>query len=392
MVCITPNAIATVIRGAQNSDYKENVYFQSTHNKLLTFFSTCRVFEDQVQRIAVRSWLNSKQVHKVILMVENLSEFQAVNLSEFGDALHLVEIPKPLSFTKSPRLDLLFQLGEALASTRFVCYINSDIVLGSSFVEKSLETLTSVRVNNENAGDYVIFGSRLDCKLHGNLSTLQLNKINSFEMLERFTLAPCLPHGFGGKDYFLYPRGMFERKKLVLPPFWIGKFIWDHYLVNLTYGFALDATPVAFVGHLTHKYHWYEGGDEVNENTKERKPLTALEMEAEKEIKYNQDVLKQLCGGESYIPKCLPKQSTYHAEYQLCPVYENNNNKQTTIKRWGVVNHSNSTLFNNEYVQKKKLLNPNRRIFQDFALAGISPPYWGRVKIQKQWANALGCA
>jgi len=169
----------------------------------MTVFTTTKSI-DPAQVTAIRSWLLLGA--DVIVMIDNVADaakiaFCTVALASGQDEpwrLRVLETPKPRGDSGAPHMDLVFDEGERLAKTKWLAYVNGDIVLPRTFARL-------VKMDE----DKMFFGGRLDCRPPPALKTLP-SWVASFEDFERFALAPCWPHGAGGKDYYVYQKGFWR--------------------------------------------------------------------------------------------------------------------------------------------------------------------------------------
>lgn len=370
----TGSAPATVITTTKPHDWEAALPLERLD---LTFYATTRSL-GPAQLTAIRSWLALGA--DVIVFVDALpagadEELPSTLLENGQDdptRFKLLLTPLPRSVLGAPRLDLIMESGEAHAArTNWVCMINADIIVPTAFA--SLVTTAFADV------DVMAIGERLDCRVNPALAGGIPRWVNSFDKLEQWSMAPCWPHGSGGKDFFLYRKGLFQRRKLAVPPFWIGKFVWDHWLVNSTREFAVDVTPSVLVGHMSHEYDWNWRVVRNRTLAKEQKAL------AQRDIQWNQ--LASACGNGMSVSVCLPFQSTYDVRYQLCP--------GGRIRP--MPSHSRSKYFasiDRVRLAIKPAQEPERhlarRVYLNQSLLGQSPRYWEHQAMER-WAKEHGC-
>jgi hypothetical protein len=321
---------------------------------------------------AVRSWLGLGA--SVVIFADNVTEIDELpgTLTAEGvedkERLRVFASPLPRSLLGAPRLDLIMEAGELHATTHWVCMINADIVLPKRF-----GSLTKGPLRRK---DFLAVGERLNCRPNPEVGALP-KSVNSFEDLEHWSMAPCWPHGSGGKDYFLYRKGYFRRRGLVIPPFWIGKFVWDHWLLNATHASAVDLTPALLVGHFSHEYDW-------NWRAMRRKPavqVAAAKTTALRDIQHNNDVSR--CNGAA-IFVCMPHQSTHDARYQLCPGGEIQLTPRRAVQLYG-----DGISAVRLAIKPKGQEGTSRRVYQSHALTGSSPSFWTNEILS--WAKSHGC-
>ena len=331
----------------------------------ITFYTTTRSLDARLYP-AVRSWLAlGADVVVFVDEVDPKSNDDIHDISQMRRAyptttLTIERTPQPRSEAGSPRLDAVMRRGEELASTPWVCLINADIVLPRDFA----------RLPSVITSDVLVLGARHDCRFNPAIGQLPIH-VDSFEALERYSMAPCWPHGVGGKDYFLYRKGFYARRGVRIPPFWIGKFVWDHWLVNATRHHAVDATPTIVVGHMSHNHYWDERRDA---EMKRLRPLIKAEIAS--------NVRESGCGNAT-IASCLAYQSVYDVDFQLCPA-------PTNVQRMDASSAGHAKY--HRAVSEFRLHRVReRRLYQNLSLTGSSPPYWTRLVASGEWARLHGC-
>lgn len=152
----------------------------------------------------------------------------------------------------TPLVSDLFEKGQAHARYDHLAYINTDIITLSSFAE-ALDPVAA------RLDDWLVVGRRWDLDLEGRLEFEHGDWRRRLreEVEERGRL-----HGWTGLDYFLFRKGLYPR----IPPFAIGRFVWDNWLVYAARKQGVpvvDATDVVTIVHQNHGYgHLEEGDDE----------------------------------------------------------------------------------------------------------------------------------
>jgi hypothetical protein len=119
-------------------------------------------------------------------------------------------------------------------------YINADIIL----FQDTIETLQMIDLEN-----YVLSGRRWDIDIEYNIDYTDNNWIN--QLNDKITNDGIL-HGYSGKDYFVFPRGIVE-----MPPFAVGRPGWDDWFLfhmrNLKIP-IIDGTETLTAIHQNHDY------------------------------------------------------------------------------------------------------------------------------------------
>lgn len=210
---------------------------------MITFFTVPRAFTgefDDLQRMAITSWLGAVPGCQVILMGGEAGAYEtAVDLGVdwIGD-LQTNEHGTPI-------VAGAFGLAEEYAAFDLLCEISADIVLAAD-IDAALGTIRNVE------RPFVV-GQRLDIDPGRDAGTATL-------------------HDPAGIDYFIYRKGMLGE----IPPFAVGRTAYDNWLVwaaveewGLT---VIDATEAITAIHVNHGYPGFNSkaamraGAETKEN------------------------------------------------------------------------------------------------------------------------------
>jgi hypothetical protein len=136
-----------------------------------------------------------------------------------------------------------------MARHNTLCYVNCDIVLTTDFVE----SVRRVRAWREN---FLMVGCRWDTEVTSRLISrgpdwgTELVRVARAEGYRRF---------YYNIDYFVFRRGMYAE----IPPLWIGRVGWDHWLVGerMRRGIPIvDATGTVCAVHQNHDYGYHPDG------------------------------------------------------------------------------------------------------------------------------------
>lgn len=207
--------------------------------QVLTIFSIPKPFAGHIgviQRNAITSWTRLNPRPDVILLGDE--EGTAALAMELG-VRHIAAVQRNEFGT--PLLPSVFGQASAAATTRMLCYVNADIILTSSFMRA------------------VSIASRRRCLVVGHRTNLDLNRAIDFTSpaWESELMAELRNrgqrHSRWAMDYFLFPCGLLTD----IPPFAIGRLMWDNWLVANTRARGIcvaDATPVVTAIHQNHGY------------------------------------------------------------------------------------------------------------------------------------------
>ena len=215
---------------------------------MLTIFATPKPFRGHIaviQRNAIRSWTLLRPACEIILMGND--EGTAEIAAEFG-LRHVPDIARNTFGT--PLISDLFKQAQQLSVNNLFCYVNSDIIFMSDFMQavqrvvdqKSRFLLVGHRWNLD-IKEVLDFPSDWEEKLRNQVKTLA-------------TLA-----GVTSIDFFVFPRGLLGE----MPPFAIGRPVWDNWTLYRARSLSvplIDATPVVMAVHQNHDYSHHPQGKE----------------------------------------------------------------------------------------------------------------------------------
>jgi hypothetical protein len=191
----------------------------------------------RIQRNALGSWRRLPDVSEIILLGDEHGMAEVSR--EFG-AAHIADIP--CDEEGAPQLDAVFRAVDRAAATEWICYVNADIILLPDFwaaVQRAIATLgpslsVSRRWNLE--VPYVLsFGD-------GWVERLRRAARTEGELFTAFAL-----------DVFVYPRGVFND----MPPFSVGAFSWDNWLVHQARARGLPVADLSAATGVIHQNHAY---------------------------------------------------------------------------------------------------------------------------------------
>ena len=217
------------------------------------------------EELALRSWLALDPPVDVILVAESQDNGVCDMASKYGVMCELLT-SNDFSPGGTPLLSSVFDLAEDIAPQQsLMMYINSDIVLPAS----THKVVTAAMRLVSDPLKALLTGQRTDCSTglsYSNPLVLQENakavrslldnNITDANAIEdRF--GDCVPHGKGGKDYFVFVSGLWAR--LGAPgmlAFSLGRPAFDDWMLRMAHhrGIAVDASPVLGALHLMHDY------------------------------------------------------------------------------------------------------------------------------------------
>jgi hypothetical protein len=215
---------------------------------MLTIFAAPKGFRGHIgviQRNAIRSWTLLRPACEIILLGND--DGVADIAAEYG-LRHIPDIARTTFGT--PLVSDLFKQAERSSDRAFFCYVNSDIILMSDFMQAMQRVVAS-------SSRFLLVGHRWNVDV-----TVALDFEQDWEEQLRSqartggTLA-----GPSSIDFFAFPRGVFGE----IPPFAIGRPRWDNWMLYRARSLRMpliDATPVVMAVHQNHDYsHHPQGKD-----------------------------------------------------------------------------------------------------------------------------------
>ena len=207
---------------------------------MLTIFASPKAFRGHsavIQRNAIRSWTLLRPTCEIILMGND------EGTAEIAAELDLRYVPDIARNTfGTPLVSDMFKQAQQLGSNNLFCYVNSDIILMSDFMQAIQRVVDQKR-------RFLLVGHRwnLDVKEVLEFKADWEEKLRT--QVKKFaTLAPA-----DNIDFFVFPRGLLGE----MPPFAIGRPAWDNWTLYRARDLSvplIDATPVIMAVHQNHDY------------------------------------------------------------------------------------------------------------------------------------------
>jgi len=207
---------------------------------MLTLFSIPKPFQGHtgvIQRNALRSWALLQPTCEIVLLGDDAGVAEAAK--ECG-AVHVPHVAKNEHGT--PLISDLFAQAQARGRHERLCYVNADIILMSDFAR------AMARVAQSGAPSVAV-GCRWDCDIQEPLEfgadweEKLRSEARSRGKRQRDWLI----------DYFCFTRGVWGE----IPPFAVGRTVWDNWLLYRTRAAGarlVDVTPVVVAVHQNHDY------------------------------------------------------------------------------------------------------------------------------------------
>jgi len=206
---------------------------------MITIFTAPKPFRGHIgiiQRNAIQSWIKLGQMCKIVLIGDD------DGIAETAFEFNLTYIPdiKKNKFG-TPLINSIFSTAEKISTSSMLCYINTDIILLKDFI---------IAANRLNLRKFLMIGQRWDMNISYALDFTSPNwEIDLKKNVSKFGIL----HSIYGIDYFLFSKGLWEN----IPPFALGRTIWDNWLVcdARSKGAAvINATDVVIAVHQNHNY------------------------------------------------------------------------------------------------------------------------------------------
>ena len=217
-------------------------------NSGITFFTTFKGFDDTTdsigQQSAVYSWVREEFTSNPVLAIGD-----DVGVTEFCTKHKLTLIPEVERardhglVSAHPMLRSLFSTAIAHTKTKYMCLMNSDIIVSPSF-HTGLGHLLFAHEQP------FVTGVRYNINLAAPVITEE-----GYAALWKSTKAVI--HGGGGSDYFAFSVELAKKLLEVMPDYVLGAAAWDNWLhwAALTY----SVSPICTIKHLKilHPAHVY---------------------------------------------------------------------------------------------------------------------------------------
>lgn len=211
---------------------------------MLTIFSTPKPFEghiELVQRNAIRSWLCLFRDCEIILLGDEKGTEEVAK--EFG-LRHISEV----AYNKfgTPLVNSIFEIVQSAATYDILCYVNTDIILMSDFVEALQRVI-------EKKQRFLMVGERWDVEVKEFLDFKAADREQKLRLHVSKHGQLHFPRAVA-MDYFVFPRFIWGK----LPPFAVGRPGWDNWMIYRARCLGIpviDVTPMVMAIHQNHTYN-----------------------------------------------------------------------------------------------------------------------------------------
>jgi hypothetical protein len=206
---------------------------------MLTLFSIPKPFfgdSAAVQRNALESWVRLRPRCEILLLGDDPGVAQA---AAAAGVRHIPDVARNEHGT--PLLDDAFAKAEAVATGSLLCYVNADIILLDDFLPAARRIPFR---------KFLMAGQRWDIDLSDGWD---FDQPGWEERLRRAVRERGQPHPPAGSDYFVFPRGLFER----MPPFAVGRPGWDNWFIHHARARGIPVVDASGAANVVHQNHGY---------------------------------------------------------------------------------------------------------------------------------------
>ena len=212
---------------------------------MITLFTCPKRFKDDAiinQTNAILSWKNLQFPVEILIFGND------EGVQEFCEKENLIQIKKVNTDKGIPLLDDIFYKAQKISKNNILVYLNADIILTNKF----MQAILSIPKRN-----FFAIGQRTD---------ITLNEFIDFNSnWEDFLYKIALENGEllikTGMDYFVFLKGLFKE----LPPFYIGRTLWDPYLVFYAKEQGCELIDITHDAPVYHPRHDYSHANKTKE-------------------------------------------------------------------------------------------------------------------------------
>jgi hypothetical protein len=245
----------------------------------LTFFSVPRPVSTEAlynrTKLAISSWLSASPTARVTLFV-NRTEFdpsdklptELETLFGHGRVTYAGGLKHDL--TGVPYIDDWFRQGIRQSQSKYVCFINSDILISADWLSRVSTVDTALQDRS-----VLMIGQRIDFdikeELFDGLTFTQSTFLKQVDAMVQNS--PHTDHSPYGVDTFTFrlDRMPFDPERI--PPFLMGRYNWDNWIIGYlnviseTVTFNLNP-PIYHMNHVRHNFDIEDDKVAVNHHTK----------------------------------------------------------------------------------------------------------------------------
>ena len=234
----------------------------------MTYVSVPRCIKNQdtyiKYKLAISSWLSSSPSARVILFI-NKTEFHSDLPSEL-DALFGPDRVLYANYLRSdsqnvPYLDQWFEQGINLCQTKYITFINTDILLSSSWFPMIKKIFNLFETKFPNKKPFII-GERIDFDFQmENMKYIRFSQKSFLKDIDQMVKkSPNSLHSMYGMDTFTFMADDPPFPVTKFPPYLIGRYNWDNWFIGWLNTIADTITllydpPVYHINHNRHDFN-----------------------------------------------------------------------------------------------------------------------------------------
>ena len=266
-------------------DFKRDIKYTDVEG--ITFISVPRPLKkDKAKRsmkLALSSWLASSPKSHVLLFI-NRTEFDSTGKFTneidqlFGENRIIYAGGIKTDHKNVPYINEWFIQGINHSPSKYVCFINSDIVLSSNWIKRVKQIFTMPEMANK---PLVLIGQRIDFDLkEDSFKKIKFSKYknNQHELLHEIdnlvtNISKHSDHSPYGVDTFTFRTDKLPFDPYLIPPFIMGRYNWDNWIIGWlnhiseTVTFNLNP-PIYHVNHVRHGFDVNDSRVAINHHLK----------------------------------------------------------------------------------------------------------------------------
>ena len=232
----------------------------------ITFISVPKPHVDYFHRdkykLAISSWLSASKRSRVILYVpekefDDSGKLQQDLVDLFGENRVFYKGYLKSDLNGVPFVDDWFKRGVDDAETKYVCFINTDILISSKWMKR----VKQVHSVFDDTQKIVLINQRVDFDFFDDSSRFHYNSSTYLEEIDELVQESSHEdHSPAGIDTFTFRKDILPFNPDVIPPYIVGRYNWDNWLVGYL---TQHATLVSFgvnppVYHINHRRHDFD--------------------------------------------------------------------------------------------------------------------------------------
>jgi hypothetical protein len=227
-------------------------------------------------KLSISSWLSCSPTSSVLLFVNRTNfdpsgKFPAEIETQFGQGRVIYAGGIRSDFSGVPYINEWFLAGIQQTPSRYVCFINSDILLSEKWLSRVKQIYRAMGAERR----LILIGQRIDFDLdnkeYGKLQFTQGKLLEDIDaMVKRSRHSEHSPYGIDSFTFNIEPMP-FDPDRI--PPYLMGRYNWDNWMVGWwnkicdTVTFNLDP-PIYHINHVRHNFNVNDSKVAINHHLK----------------------------------------------------------------------------------------------------------------------------